>query len=75
MTRFAAPAQGGLRACCHLHGLWPSRGVIPPSAGTTRCLVSIEGAITGTYRALRKKHMVRHLAEFERRFNHRFDLP
>jgi hypothetical protein len=38
-------------------------------------LVSIEGAITGTYRALRKKHMVRHLAEFEWRCNHRFDLP
>ena len=37
-------------------------------------LGNIKSAITGTYRALRKKHMVRHLAEFERRFNHRFDL-
>jgi hypothetical protein len=37
-------------------------------------LGNIKSAITGTYRALRKKHMVRYLAEFEWRFNHRFDL-
>ena len=37
-------------------------------------LGNIKCAITGTYRALRKKHMVRYLAEFEWRFNHRFDL-
>lgn len=37
-------------------------------------LGNIKCAITGTYRALRKKHMVRYLAEFECRFNHRFDL-
>ena len=37
-------------------------------------LGNIKNAITGTYRALRKKHMVRYLAEFEWRFNHRFDL-
>ncbi|WP_414463649.1 IS1595 family transposase [Hyphomicrobium sp. B1] len=37
-------------------------------------LGNIKSAITGTYRALRKKHIVRYLAEFEWRFNHRFDL-
>jgi transposase-like protein len=37
-------------------------------------LGNIKSAITGTYRALRKKHMVRYLAEFEWRFNHRLDL-
>jgi transposase-like protein len=37
-------------------------------------LGNIKSAIVGTYRALRKKHMVRYLAEFEWRFNHRFDL-
>jgi transposase-like protein len=37
-------------------------------------LANIKSAITGTYRAIRKKHMVRYLAEFEWRFNHRFDL-
>ena len=35
---------------------------------------NIKSAITGTYRALRKKHMARYLAELEWRYNHRFDL-
>ena len=37
-------------------------------------LANIKCALTGTYRAIRKKHMVRYLAEFEWRFNNRFDL-
>jgi hypothetical protein len=37
-------------------------------------LGNIKTSIAGTYRAIRNKHMVRHLAEFECRFNHRFDL-
>jgi hypothetical protein len=37
-------------------------------------LGNIKSAITGSYRAIRNKHMVRYLAEFEWRFNHRFDL-
>ena len=37
-------------------------------------LGNIKTAIVATYRAVRKKHMVRTLAEFEWRFNHRFDL-
>jgi transposase-like protein len=37
-------------------------------------LGNIKTAIVATYRAVRKKHMVRTLAEFEWRFNNRFDL-
>lgn len=37
-------------------------------------LGNIKASLVGTYRAIRKKHMVRYLAEFEWRFNHRFDL-
>jgi len=37
-------------------------------------LGNIKSAILATYRAVRKKHLVRTLAEFEWRFNHRFDL-
>ena len=37
-------------------------------------LGNIKASIAGTYRAIRKKHMVRYLAEFEWRFNNRFDL-
>src|SRR6476469_9083329 len=37
-------------------------------------LANIKTAIVATYRAVRKKHMVRTLAEFEWRFNHRDNL-
>jgi transposase-like protein len=37
-------------------------------------LSNIKGSIVGTYRAVRRKHIVRTLAEFEWRFNHRAHL-
>jgi hypothetical protein len=37
-------------------------------------LANIKTAIVGTYKAVRKKHLVRTLAEFEWRFNHRENL-
>ena len=37
-------------------------------------LGNIKSAITGTYRAVREKPMPRYLAEFEYRFNRRYDL-
>ena len=37
-------------------------------------LANIKSAITGTYRAVRDKHVPRYLAEFEYRFNPRYDL-
>jgi len=37
-------------------------------------LANIKNAITGTYRAIRDKHVPRYLAEFEYRFNRRYDL-
>jgi transposase-like protein len=37
-------------------------------------LGNIKNAITGTYRAIREKHVPRYLAEFEYRFNRRYDL-
>lgn len=33
-----------------------------------------QGCITGTYRAINSKHVQRYLAEFEYRFNRRYDL-
>jgi transposase-like protein len=38
-------------------------------------LGNIKSAITGTYRAIRAKHVPRYLAEFEYRYNRRYDLP
>ena len=37
-------------------------------------LGNIKSAITGTYRAIPDKHVPRYLAEFEYRFNRRYDL-
>lgn len=37
-------------------------------------LGNIKTALTGTYRAIRQKHVSRYLAEFEYRFNRRYDL-
>ncbi len=49
--------------------------MLPSGSAESTCQIRDEdGAITGTYRALRKKHIVRYLAEFKWRFNHCFDL-
>ena len=37
-------------------------------------LGNIKAAITGTYRSIASKHVPRYLAEFEYRFNRRYDL-
>src|SRR6202007_3005112 len=37
-------------------------------------LGNIKSAITGTYRNIRDRHVPRYLAEFEYRFNRRYDL-
>ncbi len=38
-------------------------------------LGNVKNALTGTFHAVREKHAPRYLAEFEYRFNRRFDLP
>jgi transposase-like protein len=59
----ALPTGGGRKAVLHPAFLWANT-----------MLGNIKSAIVATYRAVRKKHLVRTLAEFEWRFNHRFDL-
>jgi transposase-like protein len=54
---------GGRRAARHPAFKW-----------VNTMLGNIKTAIVATYRAVRKKHMARTLAEFEWRFNNRFDL-
>jgi hypothetical protein len=46
----------------------------PRLQGVNTTLGNIKSAITGTYRAIRDKHVPRYLAEFEYRFNRRYDL-
>jgi transposase-like protein/ribosomal protein L37AE/L43A len=45
-----------------------------PFKWVNTALGNIKTAITGTYRAIRQKHIPRYLAEFEYRFNRRYDL-
>jgi hypothetical protein len=54
---------GGRRAARHPAFKW-----------VNAMLGNIKTAIVATYRAVRKKHLARTLAEFEWRFNHRVDL-
>ena len=62
-----------------------SRAVIMTGSGAKAALTpafkwvntalgNIKAAITGTYRAINSKHVPRYLAEFEYRFNRRYDL-
>jgi len=59
----ALATGGGRRAARHPSFKW-----------VNTMLGNIKSAIVATYRAVRKKHMVRTLAEFEWRFNNRLDL-
>jgi hypothetical protein len=48
--------------------------LMPAFKWVNTTLGNIKSAITGTYRAIRDKHVPRYLAEFEYRFNRRYDL-
>ena len=47
---------------------------MPAFKWVNTALGNIKAAITGTYRAINSKHVPRYLAEFEYRFNRRYDL-
>ena len=47
---------------------------IPGFKWVNTALGNIKAAIVGTYRAIDQKHVPRYLAEFEYRFNQRYDL-
>ena len=59
-THYPILAGSGRRAAQHPSFRW-----------INTVLGNIKTAITATYKAVRKKHLVRMLAEFEWRFNHR----
>ena len=52
-----------------------SRGRRPEFRWVNTILGNIKNALCGTYHAVRPKYAQRYLAEFEYRFNRRFDLP
>ena len=61
-------------SCVHVRittGSGPRAARNPAFRWVNTMLGNIKAALVGTYRAIRKKHMVRYLAEFEWRFNNR----
>src|SRR6185369_7185138 len=71
---FAGVADAG---CAHQvvkTGSGPKAARPPAFKWVNTALGNIKAAITGTYRAINSKHVPRYLAEFEYRFNRRYDL-
>ena len=71
---FTAVTKAG---CAHqiiLTGSGAVSGRSPTFKWVNTALGNIKAAITGTYRSISSKHVPRYLAEFEYRFNRRYDL-
>lgn len=71
---FAAVTQAG---CAHTPiktGSGKQAARTPAFKWVNTALGNIKAALVGTYRAVREKHVPRYLAEFEYRFNRRYDL-
>jgi hypothetical protein len=71
---FGAVAEAG---CAHkviLTGSGAAAARTPSFKWVNTALGNIKTAIVGTYRAIDQKHVPRYLAEFEYRFNRRYDL-
>ena len=71
---FAAVTQAG---CLHTSiktGSGKQAARTPAFKWVNTALGNIKAALVGTYRAVREKHVPRYLAEFEYRFNRRYDL-
>ena len=71
---FAAVTQAG---CLHTSiktGSGKQAARAPAFKWVNTALGNIKAALVGTYRAVREKHVPRYLAEFEYRFNRRYDL-
>lgn len=63
--------------CAHVRvttGCGPRSARNPAFRWVNTMLGNIKASLVGTYRAVCKKHIARYLAEFEWRFNNRFDL-
>ena len=55
-------------------GSGPKAAKTPAFKWVNTALGNIKAAITGTHRSVSTKHVPRYLAEFEYRFNRRYDL-
>jgi transposase-like protein len=71
---FAAVTKAGCRHTVIKTGSGARAARTPAFKGVNTALGNIKAAITGTYRSIAPKHVPRYLAEFEYRFNRRYDL-
>lgn len=71
---FNGLADAGCQHLAHRTGAGRQAARHPVFQWVNAVLGNIKGAITSTYRAVREKHAPRALAEFEYRFNRRYDL-
>ena len=74
LCRFAGVGKAGYVHQPIITGSGRRAALTPASKWVNTTLGNIKSAITGTYRAIRDKHVPRYLAEFEYRFNRRYDL-
>jgi len=71
---FASVTEAGCAHQAIKTGSGPAAARVPAFKWVNTALGNIKAAITGTYRAISSKHVPRYLAEFEYRFNRRYDL-
>ena len=71
---FAAVTKAGCTHTAIIIGSGAQAAKTPAFKWVNTALGNIKAALVGTYRAVREKHVPRYLAEFEYRFNRRYDL-
>src|SRR5947209_475655 len=72
---FGAVKEAGCQHQVTKTGSGPAAAQVPAFKWINTALGNIKADIVGTYRASHEKHVPRYLAEFEYRFNRRYDLP
>jgi hypothetical protein len=71
---FGAVIEAGCQHQVIKTGSGPAAARTPAFKWVNTALGNIKAAIVGAYRATHEKHVPRYLAEFECRFNRRYDL-
>ena len=71
---FNAVAEAGREHYAIVTGGGPDSVTIPELSWVNTIIGNVKNALTGTYHAIRAKHLPRYLAEFSYRFNRRFKL-
>ena len=74
LAGFAAVTQAGCLHSSIKTGSGKQAARTPAFKWVNTALGNIKAALVGTYRAVREKHVPRYLAEFEDRFNRRYNL-